>query len=46
MERFAWLDLPVGVDAEIGLNWGDAQHIKRGTTQQEIEKMYAEWINN
>ena len=38
---FDWLDLPVGVDGEIGLNWGDAIHINRGTTQEQIEEMYA-----
>jgi DNA polymerase-1 len=43
VEVFDWLDLPVGVDAEIGLNWGDAVHISRGTTQQQIEEMYKEW---
>lgn len=42
---FDWLDLPVGVDAEIGLSWGGAGHINRGATQEEIEKKYASWIN-
>ena len=45
VERFGWLDLPVGVDAEIGLNWGDAIHISRGTTQAAIEEMYRSWTN-
>jgi DNA polymerase-1 len=45
VKRFDWLTLPVGVDAEIGLNWGDAGHIARGTTQTEIEVMYKGWTN-
>lgn len=45
VERFDWLDLPVGVDAEIGLNWGDAGHIARGTTQAKIEEQYKDWTN-
>lgn len=36
---YDWLELPVGVDAEIGFNWGDAVHINRGATQEEIEKL-------
>lgn len=44
MSRFDWLDLPVGVDAEIGINWGDAGHIARGTSQADIEAMYDSWI--
>jgi DNA polymerase-1 len=45
VQRFDWLTLSVGVDAEIGLNWGDATHLARGTTQTEIEAMYSDWIN-
>jgi DNA polymerase-1 len=33
---YDWLDLPVGVDGEIGYNWGDAVHLHRGATQEEI----------
>lgn len=40
VEIFDWLTLPIGVDAEVGLNWGDAQHVARGTTQEEIERMF------
>lgn len=40
VEIFDWLDLSVGVDAEIGLNWGDAVHVERGITQTQIETMY------
>ena len=43
VNEFDWLDLPVGVDAEAGLNWGDVVHIKRGTTQEEFEEMYRSW---
>jgi hypothetical protein len=39
VDIYDWLDLPVGVDAEVGLNWGDAKHIHRGATQEEIEAL-------
>ena len=44
VETFDWLTLPLGVDAELGLSWGSATHIARGTTQAQIEEMYQEWI--
>jgi len=37
--RFPWLDFSVGVDAEMGLSWGSAREIHRGTTQEEIERI-------
>ena len=43
VQRFDWLDLPVGVDAEIGLTWGGAEHIPRGATQLYIEDRYNTW---
>ena len=43
VQRFDWLDLPVGVDAEIGLTWGGAEHISRGATQAQIEERYNVW---
>lgn len=39
VETFDWLDLPIGTEAEIGLNWGTAQTVHRGTTQKEIEEL-------
>ena len=39
VSMFPWLTLPVGVDAEIGINWGEAKHVPRGITQEEIERM-------
>ena len=36
VDRFKWLDLPVTIDVEIGFNWGDCKHVKRGITQEEI----------
>lgn len=33
---FDWLDFPIGVDAEIGFNWGDLHKVKRGTKQNQI----------
>lgn len=42
LERFDWLELPIGVEAEIsGLSWGQCQVVHRGTTQQEIEAILA-----
>lgn len=40
VEEYDWLDLPVGVDAEVGASWGDVIHVNRGTTQAQIEEMY------
>lgn len=37
VEVFDWLDLPIGVEAEIGYTWGTQQVVKRGVTQQELE---------
>ena len=43
VERYEWLELPVGVEAEIGFNWGDAKVVHRGSTQEEIlEMLYKE----
>lgn len=42
VQIYDWLDLPVGVDAEIGFNWGDAVHVSRGTSQEEIEAILTE----
>lgn len=39
VSHFDWLDLPVGVDAEIGTTWGNAKHIARGSTQEQIEAL-------
>lgn len=38
VEKFDWLDLPIGVEAEVGYNWGNQLVVKRGITQQEIER--------
>lgn len=38
VEIFDWLDLPIGVEAEIGFNWGDAKVVHRGATQADILK--------
>lgn len=41
MEFFPWLDIPIGVEAEIGTSWGNAEVVHRGVTQAEIEKIIA-----
>jgi len=38
-EVFDWLDFPIGVEAEIGFNWGELHGIHRGVTQPEIAKL-------
>lgn len=36
VKEFAWLDFPIGADAEIGFDWGDSlKHVHRGITQTE-----------
>ena len=39
VEVFDWLDLPIGAEAEIGFNWGDAKVVHRGATQEDILKL-------
>ena len=41
VETFDWLDLPIGVEAELGTTWGDLVVVHRGSTQQEIESVLA-----
>jgi DNA polymerase-1 len=38
-EYFPWLDIPIGVEAELGTRWGNAEVVHRGTTQAEIEAL-------
>jgi DNA polymerase-1 len=38
-EVFDWLDFPIGVDGEIGHNWGNLHRVEPGITQQQILKM-------
>lgn len=37
VETFDWLDLPIGVEGEIGFNWGELDTVHRGETQAQIE---------
>lgn len=37
LEYFDWLDLPIGVEGEIGYNWGQVEQVKPGITQNEVE---------
>lgn len=42
LERFEWLTLPIGVEAEIsGHSWGQCQVVHRGTSQADIERLLA-----
>lgn len=36
LEKYDWLDFPIGVEAEIGFNWGEVHTVHRGVTQREI----------
>lgn len=38
VSTFDWLDLPIGVDVEVGANWGNMIKVPRGSSQ--------EWIRN
>lgn len=35
-QLFSWLDFPIGVEAEIGYNWGNTRVVHRGVTQEQI----------
>lgn len=39
VEVFKWLDLPIGVEAEVGPNWGELTQVHRGTSQAKIEQI-------
>lgn len=39
VEIFPWLTLPIGVEVEIGKNWGELEVIHRGATQQQLESL-------
>jgi DNA polymerase-1 len=39
VENFDWLDLPIGVEGEIGFNWGQVEQVHRGVTQEAINDM-------
>ncbi len=39
VEYFTWLDLPVGIEVEIGKSWGSAEVVHKGVTQEEILKI-------
>lgn len=39
VEVFDWLDLPIGVDTELGFDWRDMVKVPRGSTQADIEKL-------
>ena len=39
VQTFDFLDLPIGVEGEIGTNWGNLETVHRGVTQAEIEAM-------
>jgi DNA polymerase I len=45
---FEWLTLPVGCDGELGISWGNCDHVKRGITQDQVNaiiiKMKAEKV--
>jgi DNA polymerase-1 len=41
VEHFDFLDLSIGVECEIGTNWGNLETVHRGVTQSEIEALIA-----
>jgi DNA polymerase-1 len=40
-QMFDFLTLPIGVEGEIGLNWGQCEVVHRGTTQAECDEIIA-----
>lgn len=46
VENFDWLDLPIGSEVEIGINWGQCTDVHRGVTQSEIEAIIAKMQGN
>lgn len=39
VEKFDWLDLPIAIDLELGMNWGQMTKIPRGISQPDLEKL-------
>ena len=39
LEVLPWMVLPIGVEAEVGSNWGECTIVHRGSQQQELEKL-------
>lgn len=40
LQTFDWLTLPIGVDVEVGKNWGDLKKVHRGSNPEEVLKLY------
>lgn len=38
-EIFDWLDFPIGVEGEIGYNWGKTKLVHRGSTQEQVVEL-------
>ena len=39
VETFDWITLPIGVEVELGHNWGEVTPVHRGTKQNELERI-------
>ena len=37
LEAFDFMELPIGVEADIGISWGETEVVHPGVTQPEIE---------
>lgn len=46
VERFDFLDLPIGCDGELGTSWGNLEHIDRGIGQLEIVEQINKLTSN
>jgi DNA polymerase-1 len=41
VQTFDWITLPIGVEVELGKNWGEVTPVHRGTQQQKLELLVA-----
>jgi DNA polymerase-1 len=39
VEKFDFLELPIGCDCEVGISWGELRGVHQGVTQEEVVKI-------
>ena len=39
LERFSFLELPIGCEGDVGISWGETEVVHPGVTQEEVNKV-------
>ena len=45
VETFDWMDFPIRVDVEVGINWKQVATVHRGITQEEVQRLMFDKFN-